>query len=218
MKVALVLNGDEPSGDDLKLLDACDAIVCADGAAESLLKTNHVPTVIVGDLDSLKADAYKWADSLDIPIERHPEKKDLTDGELAFVKAQSLGATSLLILGGHGGRTAMFVANLKLLRRIHDAGLDASMVGRGESLRFVSAGQELPLPGRQGATLNILAMDGDAVVNLTGTSWDGADVALARTSARGESNKIVSDGARVTVRSGTVLCAIQRKRTEYHII
>ncbi len=218
MKVALVLNGDEPSGDDLKLLSACDAIVCADGAAESLLKTNHVPTVIVGDLDSLKGDAYKWADSLDIPIERHPEKKDATDGELAFVKAQSMGAKSILVLGGHGGRTAMFVANLKLLRRIHDAGLEHSMVGRGESIRFISAGQEVALPGRQGATLNLLAMDGDAVISLSGTSWEGQDVPLERTAARGVSNKIVSDGARVAVRSGTVLCIVERKKSEYYVM
>jgi thiamine pyrophosphokinase len=218
VKVAIVLNGDEPSGDDLKLLDACDAIVCADGAAQVLLKTNHVPTVIVGDLDSLKGDAYKWADSLDIPIERHPERKDALDGELALEKARSLGATSILVLGGHGGRTAMFLANLKMLRTIHDAGLEGSMVGRGESIRFISAGQELALPGRTGATLNLLAMDGDAVVSLTGTAFDGADIPIVRTGARGVSNKITSDGARVAVRSGTVLVVIERRRSEYYIL
>lgn len=218
MKVALVLNGDEPSGDDLKLLDACDAIVCADGAAQSLLKTNHVPTVIVGDMDSLKGDAYKWADSLDIPIERHPERKDLLDGDLALEKARSLGATSVLVLGGHGGRSAMFLATLKMLRRIHDSGLEGSMVGRGESIRFVSAGQELALPGRQGAILNLLAMDGDAVVSLTGTAWDGADIPIGRTEARGVSNKIMSDGARIAVRSGTVLLVVERKKAEYYIL
>ena len=218
MKVALVLNGDEPSGDDLKLLDACDAIVCADGAAQCLLKTNHVPTVIVGDMDSLKGDAYKWADSLDIPMERHPERKDVLDGDLAVQKARDLGATSVLVLGAHGGRSAMFLANLKMVRRIHDAGLECSMVGRGESLRFVSAGQELPLPGRTGATLNLLAMDGDAVVSLTGTAWEGTDITLERTGARGVSNKIVSDGARVAVRSGTVLCVVERKKSEYYIL
>ncbi|MEK6986456.1 MAG: thiamine diphosphokinase [Candidatus Thermoplasmatota archaeon] len=218
MKVALVLNGDEPSGDDLKLLDACDAIICADGAAQSLLKTNHVPTVIVGDMDSLKGDAYKWADSLDIPIERHPERKDLLDGDLALEKARSLGATSVLVLGGHGGRSAMFLATLKMLRRIHDSGLEGSMVGRGESIRFVSAGQELPLPGRQGAILNLLAMDGDAVVSLTGTAWEGADIVLGRTDARGVSNKILSDGARIAVRSGTVLVVVERKKSEYYVL
>ncbi|MCA1818836.1 MAG: thiamine diphosphokinase [Thermoplasmatota archaeon] len=218
MKVALVLNGDEPTADELKLLGACDAVVCADGAAQALLKTDHPPNLIIGDLDSLKPDAYKWADALDVPIERHAEAKDQIDGELALEKALGMGAKSILILGGHGGRSAMFLANLKILRRVHDLGLDGSMVGRGESVRYVSAGGELTLTGRQGATLNLLPIDGDAVVDLSGTQWDGKDVRLEARSARGLSNKILTDGARIQVRSGTILAIVERKRQEYHIM
>lgn len=216
--MALVLNGDEPTADELKLLGACDAIVCADGAAQALLKSDHPPNIIVGDLDSLKADAFKWADALDVPIERHAAAKDQIDGELAFEKAVAMGAKSILILGGHGGRTAMFLANLKILRRIHDLGLEASMVGRGESVRYVGAGSELTLAGRTGATLNLLAIDGDAVVDLSGTQWDGREIRLEARSARGLSNKIVSDGARIHVRSGTVLSVVERKRQEYVVV
>ncbi len=218
VKVALVLNGDEPDGNDLKLLSACEAIVCADGAAQVMLKTNHPPTVIVGDLDSLRPDAYKWADALDIPIEKHKADKDQTDGELALEKAISLGATSLLILGGHGGRSAMFLANLKLLRRCHDLNIEASMVGRGESIRLFSAGNEHIWAGRAGATLNVLPIDGDAVVTLEGTSFDGKERTFEQKSARGVSNQILKDGARIRVHSGTVLAIIERKKQEYHAI
>lgn len=212
MKVALVLNGDEPGPDDMKLLAACDAIVCADGAAQALLRTDHRPTVIVGDMDSLSPDIFKWADALDIPLERHPARKDLTDGELGVQKAMALGAKSILILGGHGGRTGMFLANLKVLRTAHDSGLEASMVGRGESIRYISPGGQLSLAGRTGATMNLLAVDGDAVVSIKGTANDGDDLVLARKSARGVSNKITQDGALVTVRSGVVLCIVERKK------
>jgi thiamine pyrophosphokinase len=218
VKVALVLHGDEPGPDDLKLLSACAAIVCADGAAQALLKSNHPPTVIVGDMDSLKPDAYKWADALDIPMERHKPDKDQTDGELALDKALSLGATSLLILGGHGGRTAMFLANLKLLRRCHDQGLDASMVGRGESIRYVGAGQERVWTGRTGATLNLLAIDGDAKVTVEGTAFDIADSVLERKSSRGVSNKIAKDACRLRVHSGVVLAVVENKRQEYYVM
>lgn len=214
----MVLHGDEPGPDELKLLSACDATVCADGAAQSLLKANHPPTVIVGDLDSLKPEAYKWADALDIPIERHKADKDQTDGELALEKALGLGATSILILGGHGGRSAMFLGNLKLLRRCHDAGLEASMVGRGESIRYVRGGQEHVWAGRSGATLNLLAMDGDAVVTLEGTAFDLKEDTLGRTEARGLSNRIVKDAARLHVHSGLVLAIVERKKQEYYVL
>jgi thiamine pyrophosphokinase len=215
VKVALVLNGEEPGPDELKLLSACEAIVCADGAAQAMLKSNKTPTVIVGDLDSLKADAYKWAEALEVPIERHKPEKDLTDGELALEKCFALGATGLIIMGGHGGRSAMFLHNLKLLRRAFEKGLEASMVGRGESLRFAKKGDERVFTGRTGSTLNLLAMDGDAVVNLQGTSWDGDGIKLGRLGSRGMSNQIVSDGALLQVVEGVVLVAVERPKKEY---
>lgn len=214
----MVLNGDEPGPDELKLLDACDAIVCADGAAQALLKSNHPPTVIVGDMDSLQPDAYKWADALDIPIERHKTDKDQTDGELGLVKAIGLGATSVLIVGGHGGRSAMFLANLKLLRTCHDKGLEASMVGRGESVRYVGAGQEQLWTGRAGAILNVLSVDGDAVISVEGTSYEPKETPLKRVEARGVSNRIVKDAAKLKVHSGTVLAIVERKKQEYYVL
>lgn len=218
MKVAVVLNGEAPTADELKLLDACQAVVAADGAAEPLLKAERPPTVIVGDLDSLAPESFKWAQALDVAIERHPVDKDLTDGELALEKAISLGATSLLLLGAHGGRSAMFLANLKLLRRACDRGIDAVMVGRGESLRFVAAGGELAIVGRTGSTLNLVPVDGDAVVSLSGTAWEGNEIRLESRSARGLSNRVMQDGAKVRVHSGVVLTVVERKKKEYYVL
>ncbi len=82
--------------------------------------------------------------------------------------------------------------------------------------RYLSGG-ELVLAGRSGSTLNLIPVDGDAVVDLTGTAWDGQDIQLPRTSARGVSNKVTSDGAKVKVRQGTVLVIVERKKKEYHV-
>lgn len=214
MKVALVLHGDPPSAEDLKLLDSCQAIVCADGGAKSVLKAERPPTVIVGDMDSLEPDVYNWADALDVPMERHPCDKDETDGELALERVLEMDPRGVLILGGHGGRTAMFLANLKLLRRCHDHGLEASMVGNGESIRFVSAGNELALAGREGCGLDLMPIDGKAVIDLEGTKWAGTQLELGARSARGVSNQIVSDGARIVVHEGTVLAVVERRVRE----
>lgn len=205
VRIGLVLGGDAPTPSDLKLLDACDEVVACDAGAHALLQAERPPSVIVGDLDSLDPEAYKWADALDIPFERHPEKKDLTDGELALDVVLGKNPTGVIILGGHGGRTAMFLANLRLLRRCHEAGLEALMHGRGESIRFVSAGGELNLAGRTGSTLNVLPLDGDAVVTLAGTEWEITEQKLAYGSCRGVSNEIVADGATVRVHEGIVL-------------
>ncbi|MGB0652895.1 MAG: thiamine diphosphokinase [Thermoplasmatota archaeon] len=209
MKVALVLHGDDPSPEDLNLLRACEAVVAADGGARALLRADMEPTVIVGDLDSLTGEDYEWAEARGVPIERHSADKDLTDGELALAKALELGATSILVLGGHGGRSAMFLANLKLLRQAHDQGIEAILVGRGESVRFVRAGSQLPLAGRTGHTLDVLGVGGPVKVKLTGTKWEG-EFELTATSCQGVSNTITEDGATVDVLDGTALVIVER--------
>ncbi len=210
MRIGLVLGGDPPTPHELKLLDACDHVVASDGGAHELLKAERPPDVIVGDLDSLTPDDFKWADALDIPFERHPAEKDETDGELALEKAIAMGATSVMMLGGHGGRMAMFLGNLKLLRACHERDIDAVMIGHGESIRFLTAGGELNLAGRTHSILNLLPVDGDATVSLHGTKWEAQEVNLRALSARGLSNPIMQDGARVRCHKGRLLVVVEQ--------
>ncbi len=210
MKVAVVLHGDEPTQEELNLLRACEAVVCADGGVRPLLRANLEPDCIVGDLDSLSKEDYEWAEAMGVPIERHASDKDLTDGELALLKAFTLGAKSVLLLGGHGGRTAMFLANLNLLRRSHEAGLDAILIGHGEAIRFLSAPNEIALAGRTDHILDLIPVDGDAIVTLKGTKWEGEGIKLALNECRGVSNMITSDGASIRADDGTLLVIVER--------
>ncbi len=214
MNAALILNGDPPSKSELQLLDEVDVIVCADGAAKHMLKANRIPTLIVGDLDSLDADVYKWADAMSIPMERYPRDKDYTDGELALQKALEHNPQSLIILGGHGGRTSMFMANLKILRAAQEAGTNAVMKGNGETIRFRRAGGQVDLSDSRGLTFNVLAIGGDADVSIHGASFAGDHLLLHGASARGISNKVADDGStRVEVHSGMALVIVETNPT-----
>ena len=210
VKVGLVLNGESPSRHDLEQLEDCQEIVCADGAARHLLKANKIPSVIVGDLDSLDPEVYKWVDAMSIPLERHPRDKDYTDGELALQAALKHEPDQLVIIGGHGGRSSMFMANLKILRRAHDAGVDATMMGRGETLRYVDEGEDLDLSDLHGATFNVLPIGGDAVVTIQGAQFEGERIELRGASARGVSNIVDKEGpARVETHEGLALVIIE---------
>ncbi len=210
MKAALILNGDAPSKQDLASLDDVDIIVCADGAAQHMLKAGRVPTIIIGDLDSLESEVYKWADAMSVPLERHPKDKDYTDGELALQKALEGNPDKLVILGGHGGRTAMIMANLKLVRAAQEAGTDARMIGNGEIILFRHAGGFVDLTEHQGATFNVLPIGGDADVSIHGASFAGEHVTLHGNSARGVSNHVADEGpARVEVHAGMALIILE---------
>lgn len=194
----------------MDLMEDCQHVVCADGAARHLLKADRVPTLIVGDLDSLDSEVYKWVDAMGIPLDRHPRDKDFTDGELALHSALSNDPDHLIIIGGHGGRSSMFMANLKMLRRAHDAGVDAIMVGRGETLRYVDEGEDMDLTPHHGRTFNVLPIGGDAIVTIQGASFEGERIHLKGASAQGVSNVVCKDGpARVETHEGLTLVILE---------
>lgn len=181
MHIALVLNGLTPHAD----WDQFDFVICADGGARHVLE----PNLVVGDGDSYDGPVHFSADAA----------KDETDGELALEQALARSPKQITILGGHGGRTAMFLANLKLLRRAHDH-CDASMVHGNETIRYGLTGEIVNVgPG----TLNLLAVSDDAEVTVTGAGWSGP-FALPQTTARGVSNP-VEKLATVRVESGCVM-------------
>lgn len=181
MHIALVLNGIPPHADWSQF----DFVICADGGARHVLE----PNLVVGD-----------GDSYDGPVHlRSDPAKDETDGELALEQALARSPTRLTILGGHGGRTAMFLANLKLLRRAHDQ-CDASMVHEGETIRYGLAGETQTVPA---GTMNLLAVSDDAHVSIEGAEWSGS-FALPQTTAQGVSNP-VPKLATVRVDAGCVM-------------
>lgn len=211
MRAALVLHGEAPSREDLALLDHCDLVVAADGAALALFAANVDPDLIVGDMDSLGEAGVREAEERGIPLERHPPRKDRTDGELALEAVLARKPAEVLILGGHGGRSAQFLATLGLLRRCHDLGLPARMVGRGEEVRYLGKGQRWDLGTQMGATVNVLAADAPgARVEERGLAWSGT-IALSPRSALGVSNRVVAADARIDVLEGVVLVVLERR-------
>lgn len=210
MRGALVLHGDAPSKDELALLEDCHEVVAADGAALHLFRAGLAPDLVVGDLDSLGEDGLRVARERGVPVRRHPPRKDATDGELALDALLEMGPTEVLILGAHGGRSAQFLGNLHLLRRCHDLGIPARMLGRGEELRFLGKGERWAFGAPAGSVVNVLAADAPgARVAEHGLAWSG-EVHLSPRSARGVSNAIAAPDASVEVLDGVVLVVLER--------
>ena len=208
MKGALVLHGEAPSASDLALLRDCDLVVAADGGALHLFGASLVPDLIVGDLDGLGPQGIADAQHRGVPLQRHDPRKDQTDGELALEALLAEGPAEVLILGAHGGRTAHALANLHLLRRCLARGVPARMVGRGEELRLLGAGQRWDLGAPPGRLVNVLAEPPEARVLLRGLAWSGA-VTLGAASARGVSNRVVDADAAVEVEAGAALVVLE---------
>ena len=71
--------------------------------------------MVIGDFDSVTAEALAAATTAGATIERHPVAKDQTDLELALDRALELTPARIVVVGGHGGRLDHFLANALLL-------------------------------------------------------------------------------------------------------
>ena len=198
--VVVVASGGGPA----VVVPEAGAVVAADGGLDRAAALGLSVDVVVGDLDSVSADALAAAESAGARIVRHPEAKDATDLELALDEAVALGAQRVLVVASGGGRLDHLVASLLLLgaERYARLTLDALV---GDAVVHVIRGDRT-IAGEPGALLTLLALGGAATGVVTeGLEYPLAPETLEPGSSRGVSNVFAATEARLTVASGVLL-------------
>ena len=121
----IVANGQFPTHPvPLSLLETGVPVVCCDGALRKLLKAKVMPTVVIGDCDSLsEQDRQQYASMICRIAEQ--ESNDLTKAVRYCVEQ---GWKDLVILGATGGREDHTIANISLLADYLDITREVWMV------------------------------------------------------------------------------------------
>ena len=101
-----------------------DFVICADGGTRHLRRIGISPDLIMGDMDSTTDENLRFFSSKGIPIKKFFREKDFTDAELAFNEAVESGYKDILILAGTGSRLDHSMANIFLLKKAADIGID----------------------------------------------------------------------------------------------
>ena len=198
--VVVVASGPGPA----VLVPGAPTVVAADGGLDRAAALGLDVTVVVGDLDSVSADALAAAESAGARIVRHAEAKDATDLELALDEAVRLGAGRVLVVASAEGRLDHLLASLLLLAsdRYADVELDALV---GDALVHVVRGTR-SLAGAPGELLTLLALGGPAAgVSTDGLAYPLRAETLDPGSSRGVSNVFAAPEATVTVDRGVLL-------------
>lgn len=150
---------------------AADLIVAADGGGRFLTALGVVPDVLVGDFDSLDEEAVAAIGRAGARIERHPVRKDQTDGELAVGEARLAGATELVLAGALGALDHV-LGHLALLRRVEVAGTPARIVAPALTVRVLGPGSHVTLDAPAGTRVSLAPLGGDTTVTLAGFEYD----------------------------------------------
>jgi thiamine pyrophosphokinase len=201
--VVVIASGPGPS---LPVPDAA-TVIAADGGLDRALALGVEVDVVIGDLDSVSADALAAAGDADTRIVRHPVVKDATDLELALDEGVLLGARRILVVASADGRLDHLLASLLLLGSERYAELEVDALV-GDALVHVVHGLRT-LTGAAGEIVTLLAPAGPAEgVTTTGLEYPLAGETLEPGSTRGVSNVFTGAQAVVSVVSG-VLFAVR---------
>jgi thiamine pyrophosphokinase len=178
-----------------------DLVIAADSGTDLAHRLGLVPSVVVGDMDSVTPAGLERAKSAGATVERAPVDKDETDFELALRAARAAGVSSVRILGGAAGRLDHLVANLAVLTGPLTEGVDIEAwlgTSRVQILR-----DRLTVPGWAGMTVSLAAWHGTAHgLRSSGLRWELEGGSLEAGTARGTSNELTGPLARLEVSGG----------------
>jgi thiamine pyrophosphokinase len=173
-------------------------VIAADGGFTTLQKAGISPDLIMGDFDSL-GEAPKGENV----VLSSPEKDD-TDTMLAVKKSLEMGAKTLLIYGGLGGRFDHSLGNIQTLAYIARAGSRGYLIGGGTICTAIMNGG-LAFPPDMKGILSVFSLSGVSLgVNLKGLKYPLSDHSLYFYEPLGVSNEFIGTKAFVSVDDGVL--------------
>ncbi len=211
MRTVIIANGDPPGPSDLaRWLTPGALLICADGGARAALAHGLRPSHVIGDFDSLDDAELAQLAAGGAQLHRHPPAKNETDLELALLLTSP---GEIVILGALGGRIDQTLANLLLLTLPALRGRVVIIAHGPEQIQLLDARTgraSLTLNGHSGDTVSLLPFGGDAIgVSTAGLEYPLRDETLFIGPARGVSNVMQADHARITLRAGMLACILR---------
>lgn len=207
MQVLVFANGDLNDGPAVRaaLADAAALVIAADGGARLALACDRWPGLVIGDLDSLSAEEIERLRQRGAEIRRVPAEKDETDLELALLEAARRGARRVAVIGAAGGRLDHMLANIHLLAMPELRDIAVRIVAGAQTLWRIGPGEHV-LRGAPGDTISLLPLTPEAAGIVTeGLAYPLRGGSLTLGAARGVSNVMHGDVARVTLGAGQLL-------------
>ena len=203
-ELLLIGGGRPPARQWLQAAAAGRPIWCIDHGIDACRSAGLRPARLIGDSDSAQPEAWKWGESLGIPIDRFAPEKDLTDTQLALRKIKAGGCNAFLLLtGALGGR---FDHALSTVYSLLGSGLSGCLADEQETLFYLRAGETLSLEAKKlPKAISLLPLGADCQgVTIRGVHWPLTDAALQQDWPYALSNELTAPDRRlqVTLASG----------------
>jgi thiamine pyrophosphokinase len=213
MKRAIIIaNGEmEIAPAILKDLQPDDLIIATDGGTFHCQSQGIIPSVIIGDFDSVEAELVDSYEHMGVVTVRYPSHKDETDLELAVQYALQVGCELVYILGALGGRWDMTLANIMLLASSRFTGLKMCLMGGTQEISLLRGETQSEIRGKPGDRLSLIPVGGDCHgITTQGLEYPLNAESLHFGTSRGVSNVLIQEITRIELKEGTLLCIVDR--------
>lgn len=209
-RILIFANGTLPDPEAVRaMIHPDDFIIAADGGTRHVLSLGLMPSMIVGDMDSLTNTELDAVEEAGMRLLRYPHDKGETDLELALRQALELNPDTILLIAVLGRRLDQTLGNLSLLSDASLAPVDVRADDGLEQAFFCRS--QAKIHGRSGDIVSLIPW-GDPVegVHTEGLKWTLRGETLYPQKTRGISNELASELASVRITSGLLLIVHRR--------
>ena len=178
-----------------------DQVIACDRGYLHARKMGVRPDLIIGDFDSAPVPES------DVPVERHPVRKDDTDTMLAVKKALQSGCDEILIVCAFGGRLDHTMANIQAGAYVAEHGGTARLFGVGAEAVVFKNGQ-CTFPRCEKCSLSVFSISETSIISVSGAEYSGDRISLSASFPLGVSNAWADDEIIVTAHEGIILVMV----------
>lgn len=208
-KRAIIFGGnlEEINPEIINNIKADDYIVCADKGYEFVIKNKITPNLIVGDFDS-----SIYPDFLNCEIIKLPKVKDDTDLHYAVKICLERNIKNYILTGVTGGRLDQTFASINTLNFMSKNGANAKISDYNSEVFITSDFLSLNKPDYS-CYFSIFPLEDRAEdISLSGGIYELDNDILTNSFPVGVSNEFESNIVNISVKKGTLLVMIIRKR------
>lgn len=184
-----------------------DFFIAADQGYEKAKNADIVPSVLIGDFDSLG----QIPNTTDVTqILQYPIEKDYSDTHLALEEGIKLGYTHFHIYGALGGdRFSHSIANLQTLCTMKSKGISITLMGKKEQV-YLLTNETLVLTPPPGSSFSIFSLSNISTeVTITGAKYPLKKATLTNSMPLGLSNQSTDTLLTVSVNKGHLLVILE---------
>ena len=202
----IVIGGDRPDSRALAHIPSDATVICADSGLDHALALGLMPTVFLGDMDSVSPGALANSQSETWTVISYDPLKDQTDTELALQYASSQGYENITLLWGSGDRIDHVLGVLAALSHESLSTVQNLVAWIGaDRVEILHAPRSYNDQVLIGTTVSLMPLGPSvAGVTTTGLQWNLNHELLAPQSARGVSNIAVLSDINIDIDTGVL--------------